>query len=461
MTRKLLLTTTLACLAACAADPTDGPLGGAEPRADLARTASALVSGSIAPIFGSNMVLQRGTPVPVFGTAEPGTAVVVEFQGQSVAAVADAAGQWMAHLAAMPASSSPSPMTVTLGTTSLTLADVEVGEVWLCSGQSNMGKPLSFADDSAPYIADAPNHDLHLFRMTAGDSPATTTWQLSDATTAADFSAVCYWMGLDLTETLGVPVGLIQATVDGSAISEWQHTSGGTGEAYDAMVAPLQPFAIRGVLWYQGESNGGDVEYGLKLTSLIGEWRADWGLATLPFGIIQLPATKWVAARLAQLEVSQTVPNTYLVVTSDLPGSKLLHPTAKYPVGIRSSIGARGAVYGEPIEYSGPIPAPTSYVSGRTVVVQYSHLGDGLMTADGLPPGPFQIAPVSGKYVTATATLVGDTIEVTSSRVSTPKFVRYAFSAAGNLRNAVTIPTEGGTRTVTELPATLAQIDLL
>jgi sialate O-acetylesterase len=341
----------------------------------------------------------------------------------------------------------------------VTLDGVQVGEVWLCSGQSNMGRPLSSADGSAPYIADAPNHNLRLFRMTANNGPATASWQISNASTAASFSAVGYWMGLDLAESLDVPVGLIQATLDGSDISEWQHTNGGTDDAYDAMVSPILPFALRGVAWYQGESNGGEAAYQTKLTAMIGEWRSDFGTTPLPFGIVQLPATKWSAAKLGQYNVSRTVADTFLVVTADLPGGNQLHPTTKYPVGIRTGVGARGAVYGEAIEYSGPVPAASSFVSGNTVTVNYDHVGNGLTTSNGQAPSTFQVAGSNNQYVSATATLIGNSIEVRSNRVSAPKHVRYGFTGAGNVRNAVNVPTEGGAQTLTSLPGSLYQLD--
>src|SRR5690348_12480365 len=316
------------------------------------------------------MVLQRNTTVPVFGTATPGVTVTVQFQNQNLSTVADANGNWLVNLASMPASTSPGTLTVSSDGVSSNFTDVQVGEVWLCSGQSNMGKPLSYADGSAPYIADAGNHNIRFFQMVGGNGPATTNWTLSTSSTAASFSAVGYWLGLDLSEDLNVPIGLIQATHDGTAISHWELTDGGTGDDYTNMVRAIQPYAVRGVAWYQGESNGGDSSYQKELTDMINEWRGDWGLANLPFGIIQLPATKWNTAEFAQFNVSQTVSNTYLVVTSDLPGSSQLHPTAKYLVGMRSSIGARGSVYGEPIEYSGPVRQlpPGSFVAGSTAI---------------------------------------------------------------------------------------------
>jgi sialate O-acetylesterase len=422
---------------------------------------SALAALTVSPIFGTNMVLQEGTTVPVFGTATPGATVTVQFANQNVSAVANSSGKWQANLASMSASTSPGSMVVSSGTTSITFTGVQVGEVWLCSGQSNMGKPLSYADGSAPYIADAGNHNIRLFQMTAGNGPGTTTWQISSSTTAANFSAVGYWMGLDLSEDRNVPIGLIQATHDGTAISNWELTDGGTGVDYTNMVKAIEPLAVRGVLWYQGESNGGDSSYQTELTDMINEWRSDWGLLNLPFGIVQLPATKWNTAEIAQFNVSQTVANTYLVVTADLPGSSQLHPTAKYLVGMRCSIGARGSVYGEPIEYSGPVRQlpPGSFVAGSTAIINFSHLGNGLITGNGSAPSPVTLAPSSGRYVTATAMLVNNTMQASTSRVPAPKHLQYGFGTTGNLFNAVNIPTEGGKSNVTVLPASLFQVD--
>lgn len=419
-------------------------------------TPSARAALSVSPIFGSDMVLQRNTPVPVFGTADPGAQVTVTFNGQTVSTTAAANGAWLVNLAAMTARSTPDNLTVIGGGSSATFTGVQVGEVWLCSGQSNMGWPLKKADDSAPYIASAGNHNIRLFRMTAGNGPATSSWTVSNSTTAQDFSAVGYWMGLDLALTLNVPVGLIQATHDGTNISEWQHTNGGTGADYDAMVKAIQPFAVRGVIWYQGESNGGDSAYEKKLTDMIAEWRVDWQLPALPFGVIQLTAQKWTTARLAQYNVSRKVANTYLVVTHDLPGGSMLHPTAKYLVGIRSSIGARGFVYGENIVYSGPVPAnpPATFVSGTSVTIKYLHAGNGLVTSTGSAPSPYAVSS-GGRAKSATALITSaDTVQLSTS-VAGISEVQYGMSALGNVFNSVLIPTEGGAKSVDRLPASL------
>ncbi|HYH15585.1 MAG TPA: sialate O-acetylesterase [Flavisolibacter sp.] len=417
---------------------------------------------ALSPIFGSNMVLQRGQPVPVFGTASPGASVTVQFQSQSRSAVADASGKWRVDLVSMAASTAPSSLIVTSGSNTVTLTGVQVGEVWLCSGQTNMGWPLVNANNSASTISSAGNHNIRLFRMTAGNGPGTTTWQVSNSNTVGNFSAVGYWMGLELSQWFrNVPIGLIQATHDGTAIDQWQHTSGGVGTDYDAMVKSIQPFAVKGVAWYQGESNGGDADYKNKLTNMVREWRSDWGQPTLPFGIIQLAyRSGWNVARDAQLQVADTEPNCFLVVIRDLPGGQL-HPTEKKPVGIRTAIGARGLVYGDNIAYSGAIrDIPNSYVSGNKVILNWKHLGNGLFTDNGLAPGEFKIANSTGRFQTATAVIVGNTIEVSSSKVTNPTMVQYSYSTVGNLYSRVNVPTEGGSVIVDRLKVSEFQINV-
>jgi hypothetical protein len=269
-------------------------------------------------------------------------------------------------------------------------------------------------------------------------------------------------MGLELSQWFGnVPIGLIQATHDGTAIETWQHTSGGTGVDYDAMIKSIQPFAVKGVAWYQGESNGGDAQYASKLTNMIREWRTDWKQSSLPFGIIQLAyRSGWNVCRNAQLEVADTESQCFLVVIRDLPGGAL-HPQDKKPVGIRTAIGARGLAYGENITYSGPIrDIPNSYVSGNKVILNWKHLGTGLFTNDGKAPGEFKVATGTGQFKTATAKIVGNTVEVSSSVVPNPARVQYSYSSVGNLYNHVSIPTEGGTVIVDRLKVSEFQINV-
>ena len=446
-------------LAACG-DALTPEVPEARPTSVRAPAAAAAAALTVSPIFGANMVLQRGMTVPVFGTANPGATVTVQFHNQSVSGVAASDGTWRVDLASMAASAAPSTMTVVAGGTTTEFAGVQVGEVWVCSGQSNMDMRLDEANGGTTEAQQAGAYNLRFFLMKSGNGPSTTSWKVSSPTSAAEFSAVCYWHGVELARKFNVPVGLIQATHDGTNISEWQTTNGGTGADYLAMVKPIQPYAIKGIGWYQGESNGGDISYETKLTDMIAEWRADWSRPDLPFGIVQLTGSGGTGAREGQFEVSVKVPNTFLVVTSDLPGGKQLHPTEKKPIGIRMGIGARGKAYGEPIVYSGPVRNPTgSYRSGNRLILKFDFRGNGLILRTGTSLSGFQISGSNNRFQTATANIVGpDLVEVFSSRISTPTRVRYGYGTVGNLSNSVSIPVEGGVSNVTQLPG--SQFDL-
>jgi len=416
---------------------------------------------TVAPVFGSGMVLQRGMPVPVTGTAEPGATVTVGFQGRSVSTVVASGGAWRVDLPSMDASAAPGTLTIASAGAAVELTGVRVGEVWVCAGQSNMDMRLEEAAGGIDEARKASGYDLRLFRMTDGAGPAATRWTVSDPTTAPVFSAVCYWFGVELNRRLGVPVGLIQATHDGTAIAEWQTGIGGGGADYLAMVRPVQPYAIRGVAWYQGESNDGDPAYEAKLTGMIAEWRAGWGRADLPFGIVQLTGPGSAGAGEGEAAVSRKVPHTFLVVTSDLPGGDQLHPAEKKAVGVRLGIGARGAVYGEPIMPSGPVPDPAaSSRAGGKAVLTFAYAGDGLIARNGGSLAGFELADSSGVFRPATAAIVApNRVEVASAAVAAPVRVRYGYGAVGTLSSAVSIPVEGGTSAVTQLPA--SQFDLV
>ena len=352
-------------------------------------SSSAMATLSVNPIFRSNMVLQTGMTCPVFGTGDIGTTVTVSFLNQNVSTTVGSDGKWQANLSSMPVNATPSTMTVSAGGSApITFTGVQVGEVWLSAGQSNMEFDVQSSDGGAAAIADAANHNIRLFDMGGfATSPATSSWTIANSATVAEFSAVCYWHGLELEQRYHVPVGLIDVSRNGSSIAEWYtDDNGSSGQMlYENRVKPIMPFAVRGAMWYQGESDSGDSAYGTKLTHLITQWRRDWARPGLPFGIVQLQTA--TAAALGQFSVSESVANTWLVVTFDVYG-KGLHPTNKKPVGIRMAIGARGTVYGDNIEYSGPIPAlpPASTVNGNTVMLNFTHIGNGLITSNGAAP---------------------------------------------------------------------------
>jgi sialate O-acetylesterase len=412
--------------------------------------------------FTNNAVLQRNMPVPVFGTGTVGTTVSVSFNGQHILTNVGSDGKWRANLTSMAANTAPGNMVITSGSESITLTGLQIGEVWLCSGQSNMKYALSSAIDGAAAASDAPNHNIRLF-MDSGP------WQVADATTAGNFSAICYWFGHELSTVLSntVPIGLIQEAVGGTSIAEWETCCGSTrgatsGAQYNSWIVPLQPYAIRGVNWYQGENDAhfSPDGYYIRQMGLINEWRAAWGQGNFHFQIGQLHWNSadegWASVRQDQLQAALDSSNAALAVNVDAPPGGG-HPPAKKQIGVRFGLAARALVYGEAIEYSGPIPSPSlSSIQGNQFVIGFTHVGNGLVTGSEFQPGgapvPFKLAGTDGVYYSATGQIVGNTVVVTSASVPNPVSVEYVWDISqGNLYNNVNIPSAYGP--VTRLPA--------
>ncbi|MEM1444904.1 MAG: sialate O-acetylesterase [Planctomycetota bacterium] len=304
-------------------------------------------------VFGDHMVLQRNQPLPVWGKAEANAEVVVSLAQQEHIAVADQAGRWMATLEPV-AAGGPHAMTVESNGQRLEFTDVHVGEVWLCSGQSNMDMRLRKVDDAEAEVAGATHEQLRLFRVerAIADEPSfdvDAQWAVCNPDDARNFSAVGYFLGEQLQQELGVPVGIIHTAYGGTPVEAWTPLASLAGNPetapivarqerrekayaealaayeqalaantdlaegatpvpvpdeptpptaryapaglYHAMLKPLAPYAIRGFAWYQGESNiWRSAQYEHTLTELIHAWRADWQDDTLPFGVVQLPS---------------------------------------------------------------------------------------------------------------------------------------------------------------------------
>jgi sialate O-acetylesterase len=433
------------------------------------REASGAPPGGSSPLgmpFTDNAVIQRDMPAPVFGEADDGTQVTVEFNGQ-VKTTAASGGKWQVTLDAMATNTSPGDMVVTIGSDVHTLTGLQVGEVWLCSGQSNMLFALNSAIDGPAAAADAPNHNIRLFE---DEGP----WAVADESTAGNFSAICYWMGHELSHAFGndAPIGLIQEAVGGTDIHEWTHCCGGRkeGHLYDDLIVPLQPYALRGVNWYQGENDAffNPEGYYDKMIGLMNEWRTDWGQSALWFQLGQLhwkggSDEGWASVRQDLLDAALDTANTNLAVNVDVPEGGG-HPPVKKPIGIRFGIAARGTVYGESIDYSGPIPNPAlSYVNGSDLVIGFDHLGNGLITGSEFQPAgdpaPFRVAGSDDVFYDATAQIVGDTVVVSSASVPNPVSVHYIWDIGqGNLYSEVSVPTAYGTET--RLPAPLFTMTL-
>jgi len=446
----------------------------------------------VAGVFGNRMVLQRDAPVPVWGWANPGQQITVTFAGQSKTAVADTNGKWRVNLDAMPANAVGQTMTVSGDGGSVSFSNVLVGEVWVLSGQSNMGWVLQDSDGGTEAAARAANYTwMRYFTMPfifGGSSPeiepyrdepeldvpSGSTWYQASSNAVRTWSAVGFFFAEALHSAIGVPIGLIRACQPSTYGESWISRAAQEADPklayvpdafpqagvlwyatpfvmYHVYVAPLQPFAIRGVLWYQGEANTQTnlaEHYRDLLDALIASWRSDWGQGSFPFFIVQLPKYDvapdpwhdWPLIREAQLQAWQDTPNTGLAITIDT-GDASIHPTNKQPVGDRLARLARAIVHGEQIESTGPIYS--SYTAGfNSVTLHFDHVGTGLQAICG-DLRTFEVAGSDGVYHPAVAKITGpNSVRVTCSVVDRPLHVRYAWSWAPdcNLFNSEMLP---------------------
>jgi sialate O-acetylesterase len=407
-------------------------------------------------VLGSHMVLQRDKPLPVWGWADPGEAVTVRLGANSVNTKADDKGGWKVTLPAMKADGKAHTLTVQ-GKNKVELTDVLIGEVWLGSGQSNMEWPLVSAHAGKEAVAAANHPQIRLFQVpkeqsTTAAKDVDASWKVCNPVTARQFSAVLYYFGLKLHKELKVPVGLINSSWGGSAIEPWTATEYKAGPMYNAMIAPLQPFALRGVTWYQGETNvmqRDGLKYRDKLEALIKGWRNGWG-QELPFYFVQIApwsGTRYLPGELCAVWEAQAanlkLPHTGMVVTTDLVDDiNDIHPRNKRDVGHRLARWALAKDYGKKgLVYSGPL-YKSMKVEGNKVRLSFAHVGGGLASRDGKPLTEFQIAGADGKFVTAEAVIEGDTVVAEAASVRKPTQVRFGWDkfAKPNLTNKEGLP---------------------
>ena len=469
---------------------------------------------TVHPLFTDHGVLQQKQPIPVWGTADPAERVVVKFGDQTKETAADQAGGWMVTLAPIAAGAEPAQLTITSGDESIKVEDLLVGEVWVCSGQSNMAFATRNSTDFAVCQADVAAGKLknvRLFKVpiAGSDERAATVnaeWKTVDDTTVGSFSAVGFYFGRALNRERGVPIGLIQSanggtnayswinsdTLKSDPVAEtirsywketlevapqrlanyqkqraaWQQQAQAARAAgkkmskraprepmhaahvkrpaghYNAMIAPLQPYAISGAIWYQGEANSRPPfcdQYKDLMFALVEDWRSDWAAAAggprrdFPFYLVQLPnyATGhpqgWPVIREQMLRFWQEGKNTGMVTAIDVGDPNDIHPKNKLPVGERLARFALANTYGVDIVYSGPI-YESMKTDGENLVLTFQHIGGGLRSLDGNSLRHFQIAGTDRNFLAATAVIQGRDVVVSAPGVSRPCAVRYAWS---------------------------------
>ena len=461
-------------------------------------------------LISDGMVLQQGLQVNIWGTSDPGEHVTVALQDQRASGIADGTGYWRLKVGPL---SPGGPYTLTVsGKNTLVLHDVLVGEVWVCSGQSNMEMPvgpspdgwsagvLNFQDEIAR--ADYPTLRMFTVQHAVADKPQTDVeggWVAAHGEAVANSSATAYFFGRDLQKALNVPVGLIHSSWGGTRAEAW--TSRGTLESdpefksivedrskllstypkifqdyeqqlaqwrrasdkaeadgsvipappsvpkdprsdsarpsglFNGMVMPLTPFTIRGVIWYQGESNSDrPFQYRKLFPAMIGDWRRAWGEGDFPFLYVQLAnwgvhtlKWRWPDLREAQ-SMALSLPKTGMVVTIDIGDGSNIHPRNKQEVGHRLALAAQGIAYGRDVVYSGPA-YDSMMVEGESLRLHFKNADGGLVakSLSIISVSGFEIAGADRKFVGAEARIDGDTVVVSSEDVAQPVAVRYAW----------------------------------
>jgi sialate O-acetylesterase len=433
-------------------------------------------------VIGENMVLQRGQPLPVWGWDDPGTEVTVSLGDAKATAKADADGRWMVKLPAM-AAGGPHAMQVS-GTTSVTINNILVGEVWLCSGQSNMEFPVRRSKDAEQEMAAADYPRIRHLKILhrPAETPQSDVdaggWQVCSPATVGDFTAVGYFFGRHLQQELDVPIGLIGCNWGGTRIEPWTPPVGfkqvpalkeiaenltsyptkrENGEInhqtplalYNGMINPLVPYAIEGAIWYQGEANNGEgMLYHEKMKALIGGWRSLWGREDMPFYYVQLAPFRYKSDPLqlpgiweAQQATLQ-VPHTGMAVTVDIGNVSDIHPRNKQDVGKRLALWALAKTYGRSdLVYSGPLFKGMKVEEGK-IRIRFDHVGGGLVSRDGQRLTWFSIAGADKKFVDAQAEIDGQSVVVQAEAVANPVAVRFGWhqEAEPNLSNKEGLP---------------------
>ena len=478
----------------------------------LARTVYGALTGRYGGLrlpatYGDGMVLQREQPLTFSGTADAGQRVKVKFAGRSLSATAGPDGRWSVSLPAQPAGG-PYELSFEAGEVRRAFKDVWVGEVWLCSGQSNMELRVRETASAAEDIAAASAATrLHLYNMPAivptyaqvWDEARLDSvnalqyvlpgrWERPTAQNVAGFSSIAYNFGRRLADSLDCHVGVISNAVGGSTtegwidrgtleerlpailrnwkendhIMEWarsraKYNMKGAANPrqrhpyepaylFESAVMPLERYGLRGVLWYQGESNAHNVELHERLFGLLEQsWRAWWGRPDLPFYTVQLSsiATRpsWPHFRDSQRRLARTLPHTWMTVCSDLGDSLDVHPRRKAPVAERLVRSALHHTYGRPVCPSGP-EYETMERSGRSLRLHFSQ-ADGLRAAaEGEPLRGFEVAGADGLFHPAEARVEGADVVVKSAAVKVPCAVRYGWQpyTTANLVNAAGMP---------------------
>jgi sialate O-acetylesterase len=473
-------------------------------------TTAAMAVVKLPAVISDNMVLQRGKPVPIWGWADKGEEVIVSLSGQTLSSSANEDGYWKVVFSALDIGQPLEMIIKGSSGNTISLKNILVGDVWLCSGQSNMELGVIECNNAEDEISSANFPEIRLLTVPFKATPEPqhdfqAEWNECSPESVGNFSAAAYFFGRELHLNLDVPIGLIHCSWGASSCEAWikrsvlesdsryqkmlqesdkqmdtidlqkadeaerQYASWmkkvnmarTTGKeppdapfsrneflnlmftvrrcpsyCYNGMLFPLIPYAIRGVIWYQGETNVSRAhQYRDLFPLLIRSWRNDWPQGDFPFLFVQLAnvgeiikepgPSSWAELREAQT-MALCTPNTGMAVTIDI-GEKEIHPKNKQDVGKRLALWALSNVYKSDIVFSGPI---YKYMEkrGDQIILLFDHPGSGLMSKGGEPLKGFTIAGSGQKFFRADARISGDKVIVSSPEVPDPVAVRYAWA---------------------------------
>lgn len=477
----------------------------------LAQTVYSAITGNygglrMPDVYTDNMVLQRDRELEISGMADAGEKVTVKIGKQAVNTVAGKNGKWTAVLKPL-AAGGPYEMTVVAPSRRLKYKNVLVGEVWLCSGQSNMAFRVKEGEGAKQIIENAGNDQIRLYDMkpkvftdaVSWDSAALADlnrldyyrpaqWQQAGSNNVADFSAIAYSFGKMLADSLHVPVGLICNAVGGSPVESWidratlenhhqlvdilhdwlhndmiqdwvrgraaQNIKNTAVERqrhpyepcylYTTGIKPLTGYPIKGVIWYQGESNERNIElHDAELPAMVDGWRKAWGY-DFPFYYVQLSGMNrpsWPRFRDSQRRLLSVIGNSGMAVSSDLGEPDNVHPRHKKEIGERLGCQALNRDYG----FTRVLPSGPLYkgmrVAKDAIYVAFQY-GQGMKASDGQAIRGFEIAGENGIFLPAQAIVKGDEVKVVSLEVNRPVQVRYSWQpySTANLVNGQGLP---------------------
>lgn len=397
--------------------------------------------------FSDGMVLQRETTVPFWGWASPGSKVIIitSWDNVTTEVITESDGKWTANLKTTTAGG---PFTIKVNKT--TINDVKLGEVWVCSGQSNMKMRLGEAD--MWQVSSDNNDNIRVFEVPQvrnskeQDSIQGGIWRKGViSNNMQHITAVGYYFARKLEAELKVPIGMLGVYEGGTAAEEWtspvvfktlssdiQNAYGKpsgreAGCLYNAMIYPLLPYKIAGFIWYQGENNVGHQQtYNPLMKAMVKGWRSDFKNEHLPFYIVQLTSfnNDWPSFREIQQDLSNELSNSGLAVTIDCGDESDIHPKSKFPVGNRLGDIALAKTYGLDKTFASPTYRSMS-VEGNKIRIYLNHAEKGLILSFGDIPQFFEIAGGDGVYENAKAEIEGNTILLWSDNITSPISARY------------------------------------